>query len=1027
MRKRLTWVFAVLVIIAMLITSCFGGKQYQELDPYLPVPLPTNTPSDAVRQYQLHAGVIVANGGAAHESAIQHLKQANLVQFTADEIKLDDWLQNKSANSSYDLIVLDSSLAKLAQANQEALIEKARSFVQEGGTLFLPHEFGQIWPEDLTGIRSTTKLSTTSLDFKYPEVRYNLQALQTVWKEFAETYKQYNGLNPKFHIQHDYGVTTSTAEPIVTLDGATMLTANKVGEGTVFWSNRFMPNEQFITRLDFQPEDEQKYFHFGYATANYFFLTEIASYAAKEKFGYALANAYGPYGRPGLAWQNHYEEAYSYQLEDMIKWTDILYDNMQIPTFSLVRSSYSGGQWHTSIAWNENIGTASAPAFLGSNVHSHFTSGERMQTDKDYIQFNRYPGYNSLMSATDLPFRSYITPVDWNNDSLLDLIVGEAEGKVYWLQQKADSKGNQFEEPVLINGVSASKYAAPEAVDVDGDGLWDLIVGDENGDLTLYLNNGSIGSPQFRNGTPVKLDNGQAIKVVGPSAPRAVDWNGDGVLDLLVGDGDGFVHLYTGSAVDGKLVWADGGKLQADGKDLQTAKFAAPSAADWNGDGSLDLLVGSLDGTIRLFTGSADGKLTDSGIVQGQHYNFYENRNLIAGKNVVPVVIDWNKDGKLDLLTGQMEYGIPRPLDLGFFPYADKVLKNTQYAVEKHIPLIPHMFLSSNLTREQEVNEMNLHKEMFHNLGLEWDNDMGVNHHTWRINKDAVRTFQDQASIGIWWNFGFNPPNVSTAPRDGVEFLLGMPFDLSRQVDMKNGDGESVPFVLHVPAPHILNFSRAWEALAYFNMPLTYFEHIEHGLQKGSDIFEKHTKQINALNAFRQKHHYTFMTEQQMARSFLATFYTNVKVDNSADGMTLTPDLSNMPWQAKEYAATLGIKLSPGEKFRDQQLDTDSWYYYKDDHAYYIGLDQATTIKFVDKAAIQDRIYVSKTNSPVTIVQENDSLKVTLGTAGMQEITFHSPVKLEFSEKMDYTLVDGDEYTVIHYGDPITFNVKALK
>src|SRR5690606_2168526 len=120
------------------------------------------------------------------------------------------------------------------------------------------------------------------------------------------------------------------------------------------------------------------------------------------------------------------------------------------------------------------------------------------------------------------------------------------------------------------------------------------------------------------------------------------------------------------------------------------------------------------------------------------------------------------------------------------------------------------------------------HRQAFRELGLPWEDDMGVNHHTWRINNNPRQTFGNQAEVGIWWNFGFNPPGVSSAPRDGKEFLLVSPFMLAG-TDPEQESYEE--FMLFTPAPHPLNFPKAWEALAGYDIPLTMFEHVEHGLK----------------------------------------------------------------------------------------------------------------------------------------------------------------------------------------------------
>ena len=209
-------------------------------------------------------------------------------------------------------------------------------------------------------------------------------------------------------------------------------------------------------------------------------------------------------------------------------------------------------------------------------------------------------------------------------------------------------------EPVAADGgtLDLGTHAIPCVVDWNNDGLQDLVVGYRTADkVALCLNRGTSTAPDLA--APVNLqadgvDIHHASSGCGAPAPWVCDYDADGRKDLLVGAGaTGYVHLYRNVGTDAAPVLTGGGALTVSGATLDVGIRATPFVYDWDEDGSDDLLCGDGDGRAHWFRNEGSATLPA-----------YSNDVLIEAGGV-PVafgyrsavrVLDWDGDGLADLL-----------------------------------------------------------------------------------------------------------------------------------------------------------------------------------------------------------------------------------------------------------------------------------------------------------------------------------------------------------------------------------------
>ncbi len=204
---------------------------------------------------------------------------------------------------------------------------------------------------------------------------------------------------------------------------------------------------------------------------------------------------------------------------------------------------------------------------------------------------------------------------DWDGDGDYDIIVNSVTGRVIWFENIGSKTNPQLAEPkaIEIEWKNGNKY--PE---------WQWWKPDGNEFVTQHR-----------------------------STVYAIDLNNDGLCDLVALDSEGYLAFYERYSEDGELKLKEGERIfsylgsalrlsSGTGGQSGRKKFVI---TDWNGDGLPDIITDSYSFSLYLCTGVSDG-------IYNYNYGGELGNVNIVGHNHGFTVVDWNGDGIPDIVSG---------------------------------------------------------------------------------------------------------------------------------------------------------------------------------------------------------------------------------------------------------------------------------------------------------------------------------------------------------------------------------------
>ena len=317
----------------------------------------------------------------------------------------------------------------------------------------------------------------------------------------------------------------------------------------------------------------------------------------------------------------------------------------------------------SSLALLENTGSDSIPSF---NL-----------IDRDWLNISSI----NLNTSLNIPALN-LSPTfgDLDGDNNKDLILGDADGKLH-LFTNIGNNNFQLSNPNFQN-IDIGQFAQPQLIDVNRDGLIDIIIGEQDGTINFLPNNGSSNNAIYdtiiENWGGIDVD--QSYITTGFSSPFLYDSNG--VYQLFVGSYSG--NIYQFSNIENNI-YGQFTELNSTVSNIWDGGKSALTLKDINSDNNPEMIIGNLAGGISYF--SSDSIFNDTTI----SYNNNLNKNLFTiypnpNQNKINISSTLNGEIKIYNLNGKIvkrkqkisEIEIINISDLEKGIYLIKFLQNTK-------------------------------------------------------------------------------------------------------------------------------------------------------------------------------------------------------------------------------------------------------------------------------------------------------------------------------------------------------------
>ena len=232
--------------------------------------------------------------------------------------------------------------------------------------------------------------------------------------------------------------------------------------------------------------------------------------------------------------------------------------------------------------------------------------------------------------------------IDIDNDNDFDLFIGEYNGKIKYYRNDGNSTTPNFINVGYLSDIDLGFFSVPEFCDIDNDGDYDLFIGNYNGQIYFYENIGDSQNFEFvESFFEISIDSN-----VKRSAPEFIDFDNDGDFDLLLGTEENGLILYWNIGTENNPMFVEDSCLEIPymGSNIKPSLINSQSFLD------IELVAGVSTGGFMYYSITPYTDLNFDYSVDISDITIIINKILTSQENDILCLADTYHDGNLDVL-----------------------------------------------------------------------------------------------------------------------------------------------------------------------------------------------------------------------------------------------------------------------------------------------------------------------------------------------------------------------------------------